>query len=247
MKLLIDNREPQIIIKYITSLNNMAKQKIIIEVKTLEIGDYIFYDEINNKNIIIIERKSLNDLESSIKDGRYDEQSFRLTNSQTHNHNIIYLIEGNIINHRNQNFKPSMYSALFSLSYFKGFSIFNSINNVESGEIIYSFANKLSRETKKQGFYQDVSNNNLIENNYIDHVKTNKKSNITETNIMDLMLMQIPGISSQTAKALTKEFSSFSLLIESLKNSPEKFNEIKLSSGRKINKNILESLKRFIE
>ena len=61
------------------------------------------------------------------------------------------------------------------------------------------------------------------------------------------MLMQIPGISSQTAKALTKEFSSFSLLIESLKNSPEKFNEIKLSSGRKINKNILESLKRFIE
>ena len=149
MKLLIDNREPQNIIKYITSLNSLAKQKIIIEITSLEIGDYIFYDEILDKNIVIIERKSLNDLESSIKDGRYDEQSFRLTNSQTHNHNIIYLIEGNIINHRNQNFKQSMYSALFSLNHFKGFSIFNSINNVETSEIIYSFANKLSRENKK--------------------------------------------------------------------------------------------------
>ena len=48
------------------------------------------------KLIILIERKSLNDLESSIKDGRYSEQSIRLNSSEIHNHNIYYLIEGNI-------------------------------------------------------------------------------------------------------------------------------------------------------
>ena len=44
--------------------------------------------------LLIIERKSLNDLASSIKDGRYAEQSFRLSNIEHHNHNIVYLIEG---------------------------------------------------------------------------------------------------------------------------------------------------------
>ena len=43
----------------------------------------------------LIERKSLNDLESSIKDGRYNEQSLRLDKYDLANHNIYYLIELN--------------------------------------------------------------------------------------------------------------------------------------------------------
>ena len=35
-------------------------------------------------------------LNSSIKDGRYVEQSHRLTGYNMHNHNIIYLIEGDL-------------------------------------------------------------------------------------------------------------------------------------------------------
>ena len=50
--------------------------------------------------------------------------------------------------------------------------------------------------------------------------------------------MQIPGISSQSARAISNIYPSFSALLESLKNSPEKLSEIKLSSGRKINKNV---------
>ena len=61
MKLLIDNREPNNIVKYISALNNMATNKIDIEQKNLELGDFIFYDEINEKNVLIIERKSLSD------------------------------------------------------------------------------------------------------------------------------------------------------------------------------------------
>ena len=45
-------------------------------------------------NYLLLGRESLNDLASSIKDGRYAEQSFRLSNIEHHNHNIIYLIEG---------------------------------------------------------------------------------------------------------------------------------------------------------
>lgn len=274
MKLFIDNREPQQIIKYINALNDMAKVKMVIEVKRLDIGDYILFDEEKNKNLIIIERKSLQDLESSIKDGRYNEQSFRLNQSITPNHNIIYLIEGNIINHRNQNFKSTLYSSLFSLNYYKGFSVFNSVNLVETGEIIYNFANKMLREKNKPGFYTErwVANtihsetentievgkenvddiekddNNMRENdnNYLETLKVAKKSNVTCDNIMELMLMQIPGIKTQTSNAICSKFKTLSELLDGLRENENCLDMIKMASGRAISKTSRESIKKFL-
>ena len=93
MILNIDNREPKEIINYLNFFNESSKNKVIINITKLNLGDYVFYDEINEKNILIIERKSLNDLEASIKDGRYNEQSLRLNEANIENHNIYYLIE----------------------------------------------------------------------------------------------------------------------------------------------------------
>lgn len=261
MKLLIDNREPQAIIKYLNVINESAKNKIIIEVTTLNLGDYILYDETSETNIIIIERKSLQDLESSIKDGRYTEQSFRLNNCATHNHNIIYLIEGSVINYRNKQFQPTLYSSIFSLNYFKGFSVLNSVNQIETGEIIYNFSQKLIREKNKLGFYSlnqlqhpqqvqqvtEISNNQVEDNkSYIEAIKTTKKSYITADNITEIMLKQIPGISSQTAKAITQKHSTMAKLIESLKTTPDCLDNLKMSNGRKINRTTIESLKKYL-
>ena len=278
MKLLIDNREPQQIIKYINALNEMAKVKIVIEITRLDIGDYILFDEEKNKNLIIIERKSLQDLESSIKDGRYNEQSFRLNQSITPNHNIIYLIEGNIINHRNQNFKSTLYSSLFSLNYYKGFSVFNSVNLVETGEIIYNFANKMLREKNKPGFYTErwvantvnnetdntiemekkngkvsqIDDDNMQENmrenekNYLETLKVVKKSNVTCDNIMELMLIQIPGIKTQTSNAICKKFKTLSELLDGLRENENCLDMIKMASGRSISKTSRESIKKFL-
>ncbi len=255
MKLLIDNREPQAIIKYLNAINESSKNKITIEVTTLDLGDYIFYDETRETNLIIIERKSLQDLESSIKDGRYVEQSFRLNDCPTHNHNIIYLIEGSIINHRNKPFIATLYSSVFSLNYFKGFSVINSVNQIETGEIIYNFSQKLIRENFKPGFYSihqadratDNSSNKFEEKkDYTEAIKTTKKSYITTDNITEIMLMQIPGISSQTAKAITQNHSTISNLIESLKVNSECLNNLKMSNGRKINRTTIESLKKYL-
>tara|TARA_Y100000816_G_C26041202_1_gene545353 strand:- start:415 stop:1170 length:756 start_codon:yes stop_codon:yes gene_type:complete len=250
MKLFIDSREPKSLIKYITSLNESSKNKIIIEQKQLDNGDFIFYDEINNKNILVIERKSLEDLESSIKDGRYNEQSFRLNELNIHNHNIIYLIEGAIINYKNTFFRNTLYSTLLSLNYYKGFSIISSLNQIETGDILLAFSSKLIRENKP-GFYNYLSNNtdnNIINNtnNYIDNVKLSKKSNVTCDNIFQLMIMQIPGISAASAQAITGEFNNIQELIESLKYEDNKLENIKLASGRKINKTIIDSLKKYL-
>ena len=200
MKLLIDNREPQQIIKYIEALNKQNNNKFTIEIKTLDIGDYIFYDDVGEKTKVIIERKSLSDLESSIKDGRYSEQSYRLNNSDLHNHNIMYLLEGNIQNYKKADFKSTIYSSIFSLNYYKGFSVICSNNNIETGEIIFNFICKLIREQdKKKAFYSNsldilMCNNDISSGEYRKH-KDFSKSNITVNNIFELMLMQIPGIS----------------------------------------------------
>ena len=250
MKLLIDNREPSSIIKYIEALNKDNKDNnIIIDIKSLEIGDYIFYDDKEDKIKVIIERKSLQDLESSIKDGRYREQSVRLNSCSTHNHNIIYLIEGNIETYKNTKFKSTIYSSIFSLNYFKGFSVICSSNQIETGEIIYNFICKLMREENRCGYYSldlDNTSNTSITTDYLENIKTAKKSNITPDNILQLMLMQIPGISSCSAKVISQQYKTLTVLLDSLKNQDETLDNLKLQSGRKINKNIIESLKKYL-
>ena len=87
----VDYREKKLI-KLLKSLLNLYKFKNIeIEVKNLPLGDIIIKED-ENSELLIIERKSINDLASSIRDGRYKEQSLRLSNTGLHNHRIIYLI-----------------------------------------------------------------------------------------------------------------------------------------------------------
>jgi ERCC4-type nuclease len=247
MHLLVDLREPKTLLNYLNELNEKLDIKITIIQKSLNIGDFIFYDEINNKEILIIERKSLQDLESSIKDGRYKEQSFRLNETSLHNHNIIYLLEGAIINYKNAAFKNTLYSTLFSLNFYKGFSVYNVLNQTETCDLLIAIANKLLRENK-DGFYCEQSKPEFFkEENYLNNVKTSKKAHINSDNIFQLMLMQIPSISSVSALALANEFKNMGNLLDSLKNeNDEKLANIKLASGRKLNKNIIFSLKEYL-
>lgn len=256
MQLLIDLREPNCLVNLIISLNETeTKNKITIIQKNLDNGDYVFYDEINDKPLLIVERKSLSDLEASIKDGRYKEQSFRLNELPIHNHNIIYLLEGAIINYKGVAFRSTLYSTLFSLNYYKGFSVINTLNQIETATMLMAFASKLIRENKPCFYSEHVTNvglaSNTIENNcenYIATLKTSKKSHINRENIFQLMLMQIPGISSASALALSNEYKTMDNLLQSLKdeNTNATFENIKLASGRKLNKNIIVSIKQYI-
>ena len=118
MQIIIDCREKSLI-KSCQELISKNKKfnNILLKTKNLEIADIIISD-MNNIQHLLIERKTIQDLVSSIKDGRYKEQSFRLTHSEHPNHNIIYLIEGDV--NRFNAFKEridkqTLYSAIFSI------------------------------------------------------------------------------------------------------------------------------------
>ena len=137
---------------------------ITILSENIPLGDIVICNN-DNEEQVIIERKTLLDLASSIKDGRYNEQSFRLTNCDIHNHNIIYLIEGdlryykpfkkcnNTANKNNLITKQTLLSAMSSIIYYKGFSLFKTVNIEESALWIMQFAYKLQKEKLTTPFY----------------------------------------------------------------------------------------------
>ena len=87
VKMLVDYRE-----KYIKEFftKNREYDKIV-EIRNLEIGDIII--EINDYPTILIERKTMKDLASSITDGRLREQKFRIASSTIPKNKIFYLIK----------------------------------------------------------------------------------------------------------------------------------------------------------
>lgn len=275
----IDSREGLLIQQthyLIDTISNFNDIKVKVE--PLPIGDVIICDD--NEDKIIIERKSLKDLLASIKDGRYEEQSYRLNGTNMHNHNIMYLIEGyfdevNKFKSENKNEKLTIYSAMTSLNYFKGFSVFRSFNIFETAYIICNIAYKLQKDSHKNPFYSNKLTNinsqvnlngNLDENeniekkenietndetkNYINVVKKVKKENLTPENMGQIMLSQIPGISSQTSIAILNKYKSLAILLRELESNSDCLKDITFinSKGqpRKINKNCGENIIKYL-
>jgi len=221
-----------------------------IETENLALGDIILLNNEREENVIF-ERKSLYDLASSIKDGRYAEQSFRLNECQQHNHNIVYVIEGDLERYnptKGRMDKKTLYSALVTLNYFKGFSVIRTKNINETCELIINFADKLGREPKKTSYYDQ----NKVEKevNYCEVMKKQKKNNITPENIGEIMLSTIPGVSNKSAISIMKEYKTIKNLIAKMTEDETCLDNFKLvcESGqtRKISKTCIENIKKFV-
>lgn len=230
--------------------NNETNHRIVKE--NLDIGDVILCDENENEKIVF-ERKTLYDLAASIKDGRYNEQSFRLNNITLHNHNIIYIVEGNFsqYNHiKGRLDKKTLYSALITIQYFKGFSLFRTENVRETSDLIKYYASKLSKENKKKSFYEKSDNDVIQPPNYCEVMKKAKKNNISTENIGEIMLSNIPGVSSKSAIIIMKKFHTIKNLIYELEKNDECLDTIKITmengSERKISKTCIENIKKFL-
>ena len=273
----VDNREQELL-KQIQNLVLVipAFKQLKVEIVALPLGDIIISDD-DNDDKLIIERKCLSDLLASIKDGRYEEQSYRLNGLDHHNHNIFYMIEGDV--NKPNRFKDNniekltLYSAMFSLNYFKGFSVMRTLSIEESAIFICNTANKLSKsETSgKKAYYenkpnmcadstneQNIEGNQNLENekieqtdkDYINVVKKVKKDNITPENIAEIMLCQIQGISSVTAIAIMDKFKTIPNLIQEIQQNDCCLKDISYQNAkgqtRKINKNSLVNIVKLL-
>ena len=253
MKLIIDERENQIFDKIHQVLRETAPTTVPnIEKKVLHLGDFIIQTD-DDKIITIIERKTIADLLASIKDSRYEEQSLRLSNcEECRPENIIYIIEGSTLALGSKE-KKLVYSVITSLHFFKGFRPIRTGSPHETAELLLGMMDKLVRNlTKNVPLYitnlENCEPNNVSTTPYCNVVKKVKKENITPENIGEIMLCQIPGISSVTAVAIMKHFTSFYHLLESCKNNPKCLENLQYESNgktRKVNKSSIENIFKY--
>ena len=224
MNIKIDVREKDII-KLIKPLQTDLGLDFNIEILNLPLGDIII--ESDKDELLIIERKKLTDLAASIKDGRYTEQSYRLSGCEQPNHHIVFLVEGEMERYRAKYTripKKTLYSAMFSLNYYEGFSVMRTSNAIETVEYILRMADKINRSTSKWGY--NHAGHEQKEQVYCEVIKKVKKSNITPKNIGEIMLCQIPGISSRTAQAIMGNYPTFHELLVDLESNKKCLDEI---------------------
>ena len=310
MKLVVDEREHELYEKLDILMCMQTRAGCVdLSKEVLPIGDVLIQTN-EGKDVLIIERKTFADLLSSIKDGRYEEQSYRLLNSSGFPpHSVFYLLEGMFSQLRTGLESKIIYSAMTSLQFFKGFSVHRAATIQESAEWILHMAEKIGREFSKgripyylsnaylgnlhkskngedascpknvlypfsnrqssnandltanetanetgdvaepEGATEPVGSTELTSSNYCTVVKKVKKDNVTPENIGEIILCQIPGISSVTAMAIMKEFKTFPHLIEELQRNPQCIEKMTIETNgktRKINKSSLDNIRKYL-
>ena len=224
---IIDSRECELIVQLKLILGENLNETIQIE--PLHLGDIMISDK------IIIERKQWSDLASSIVDGRYKEQSERLLKAKAEGYMIYYFLEGNLDLYKPRGIpKDTLRSCVFSLTYDKGFFVVMTKSAKESVDYILKFQQKYQTTTTK------------IRNSI---VSKKKNAQITKENISELMLCQIPGISSTTSRILLSKYNHIhDIIMELSVNSTlfEDFTYEKDNKSKKLNKNIIEALNHFL-
>lgn len=218
VEIIIDNRERNLW-KIMNERDlDIYKDKINIQNKQLEIGDIHI---ILNNNLFIYERKTINDLLSSITDGRYKEQKIRL---MAQNANINMIIEGdNIISSKNSKNQKKLTSVYYNSIYRDKINIIFTLGLEETATFLLLLATKMIDKP------ENYSNINNKEVDYIDYckIKTEKNKNITKENCYLLQLAQIPQISKEIAKKIKEIYPDLSSLILGLKDKTEE-EQIKL-------------------
>lgn len=247
MKIIVDEREASLF-----ELLTKQPKTQMIEKRVIPLGDILFTNDDESVTYQIIERKSVADLLASVKDGRYAEQSYRLSNCFPNKHNILYLIEGQVRDYD----KKLVFACMASLNYFKGFSITRTVSLAETAQYIEIIADKIARELAKgtvpaqiQGAITIPTEEQPDSTDYCSVVKVAKKANITRDNIGQLMLMQIPGISSTISCEIMKPFASFSAFIDHLRNEPTYLDNIMLETNgkkRKLGSNVITSIREYL-
>jgi ERCC4-type nuclease len=275
MRLIIDHREHDLIEKC-QQMIDINPNYTRVETDALPIGDILMKTD-ECKDVLIIERKTLQDLLASIKDRRYEEQSHRLKHASGFApHNVFYLIEGMFSSLRTPLEKKLVISAMASLSYFKGFSIIRTSGLQETADVLIHMADKIDRNFMdgKLPWYlvrtpshapaeniflcdnpeNPVEEQPLINNaenpSYSGFVKKVKKENITPENIGEILLCQIPGISTLYAQSVLKTFGGFFGLLQKLKDGSAQFENITYESKgkvRRIPKTCGEEILRFLK
>lgn len=218
MNILIDTRESKLIELF--EENNIEHNK-----KQLEIGDIQIMKD--DEIILCIERKTIDDLVSSIKDGRYKEQKTRML-SKINYDNILYIIEGKIDKYKHN--EKQIFGSITNMNFRDKIKVISTNNIKQTYELILSLKKKFI-----EGKFNSKENKD-----YNETIKINKKENITLELFNIKVLSTIPGVSVKMSEIIINKVNSIKELIQTYNNLDnekdkiEYLKDIQYSDKRKI-------------
>lgn len=207
----IDSREVNLYNNIVERELDNYKDSIQIISENLLLGDiHIIYKNITH----IFERKTLQDLQASILDGRYKEQKARLL-SNTSQKYITYIIEGDTILSpiTYERYKSMIQSAYLHTLFRDNIRIIYTKNIMDTTTLILLIATKIIDKPEKF-LYEEYTADKC----YTDFIKLKKKKidNIDVKSCFIMQLSQIPMISNVIAKNINSKYLSMGNFVKSL-------------------------------
>ncbi|KAG0057282.1 Crossover junction endonuclease mus81 [Gryganskiella cystojenkinii] len=228
--------------------DEIGKAGIKVLRKPLDIGDVIWMACPNDPQFdgpteivldYVLERKRMDDLVSSIKDGRYTEQKFRLRRSGLGH--VIYLVETYKQNEEYDVGAEALRTAMASSQVHEGFFLKRTNNTDQTINYLISVTNMLKKIHSKNTLYA-IPKSAVNRNNYLDlqdylheqHPSRNylttyegfcvlngKSDSQVVSDVFIKMLMTIRGISEEKAVEIAKTYGTPRALFSELDDSTE--------------------------
>jgi ERCC4-type nuclease len=215
LELVIDNREKSLIRLF------QQHPRDYVHYRNLDYGDCLITWQ--GQERIIMERKTHEDLASSIKDGRYSEQKTRLfkwraDGADRGRRRLVYIIEGSPPSHPSTTINGIPYttltSSMLSMTFRDNIDVLTTKDVNETYALLDRLLTKLLKDP--DDYFHSPTNVQHDAASYFDSVKLKKNKNITPDNIFILQLAQIPGISSKIAHAIHRQHPTMSHFISEL-------------------------------
>ena len=234
--LIIDTREH----KLIALLKETTIKGFSIKTEALKIGDIVIQRNVdepisNSNTVFIFERKTCEDLLSSINDGRYREQKARLLSNFSKD-KITYIIEdriGDKLNRYRKNGKNSVIGAMTNCLLRDNIKILRTDSLDETVVFLLNICKKCDtnpefgnimdnpspsdKELDKGSNIEVSSSSSPQKSSYIDTIKVDKKDNITPEVYGIISLSIIPGVSKKMAKCIIDKYGSFINLVHMIR------------------------------
>jgi len=217
----------------------------------------------------LVERKRLDDLWMSVKDGRYEEQKFRMQSSGSVY--LYYLVEDFKIQHShwgqgahgNMVTPESIEQAVANTAAQQGFSIARTRDQRATVEYLTIFTRLLRRKYEGKELssctHLDLAEDTVVNKDttlltfteFNDTSKKNKKLTLRE--VFAKMLLRLKGLSVEMAHSITQKYPTPRALKDAYNKAGSEANKIKLinemtygiEGKRKIPKNIAEAMVTF--
>lgn len=209
MDILIDYRENQI--------KNILGPDLATYTNLL-IGDIHIIKSDDKTQLVLLERKTIKDLQCSLCDGRFSEQKKRICTSDFIHKG--YIIEGTPSKY-DPKFQNILKQIIIRLQFKDKMCVFLTGSIQETTNLIQLIKEKLLKDPKLYNYPLGHGRcDNSLEEEYIQTLHVSKKQNLTPEICFILQISQIPGISKKIAQIIAKNYPNWNSLLEGIKDKP---------------------------